>query len=325
MRVVSGMRPTGPLHLGHYVGAIKNWISLQEEHECFFFSADLHALTSHYASPGDIQKIAIDMLRDWLACGIDENKATLFCQSAIPQHTELFTFFSMITPLGWLERNPTFKEQRNEIKDKDLAQLGFFSYPVMQTADIALYKGNAVPVGQDQIPHVELSREIVRRFNHFFGDIFPEPQTLLTNTPKLAGTDGRKMSKSYNNSIYLNDSKEVVEKKIRSSVTDTQRVKRTDPGRPEHCSFYPLHTIFSSEDTQKEVQAACKNASIGCVDCKKMLLPNLYHTLEPIWEKQNKLEQKPDYLRNIWETGKTKASSIAQNTLLQVKEALKLI
>lgn len=319
------MRPTGPLHLGHYVGAIKNWVSLQKEHECFFFSADLHALTSNYASPDNMQKFSIDMLKDWLACGVDADKTTLFCQSDVPQHTELFTFFSMITPLGWLERNPTFKEQRNEIKDKDLAQLGFFAYPVMQTADISLYKGNAVPVGQDQIPHLELSREIVRRFNHFYGDIFPEPQALLTSTPKLVGTDGRKMSKSYNNAIYLSDTKEVVEKKIRSCITDTQRVKRTDPGRPEHCHFYPLHTIFSSEETQAEVKTACKNASIGCVDCKKMLLPNLYTMLEPIWDKQSKLDQNPKYLKDIWESGKNKALSIAQNTMQQVKEALKLL
>jgi len=325
MSIVSGMRPTGKLHLGHYFGVLKNWLTFQEERESFFLVADWHALTTQYQHTESIQSDTLQMTLDWLACGIDPEKSTLFIQSQVKEHAELFLLLSMFTPMGWLLRNPTFKEQINEIKDKDINHLGFFSYPVLQATDVLLYKGEQVPVGKDQVPHVEIMREIARRFNFITKtSVFPEPQEVLTPTSKLMGLDGRKMSKSYGNAILLSDTKETVEKKIRTMVTDPQRIKRLDPGDPEKCNLFPLHQTFSQPATIQEVTAGCTSASIGCVDCKKMLIPNINAFLEPILEKRHNLEKQPDLLQDILSHGQRRAAAQAGATLNEVRQTLKL-
>ncbi len=322
-RIVSGMRPTGALHIGHQWGALKNWVDLQNQgHECFYFIADYHALTSNYENPKEIAPSIKEMLRDWIACGLDPHKSVLFLQSHISQVPQLFLLFSMITPLGWLERNPTYKEQRQEIKDKDLSNLGFLSYPVLQTADISLYKGSCVPVGQDQVAHLELSREIVRRFNTLYGQTFPEPQALLTPSPKINGLDARKMSKSYNNAIFLNDSKLEVEKKIQSMVTDPKRQRRSDPGNPDDCNLFPLHLLYSSDQTILQVKDGCTSAQMGCVECKKRLIEPLNDSLFVIQEKRKTLND--SRLDEILVMGCQKASDVAAKTIIEVKEKMGL-
>ncbi len=323
-RVLSGMRPSGKLHLGHFHGVLENWIRLQKESASFFFVADWHALTTEYNNPSNIQDNIKEMVIDWLSCGIDPDRTTIFLQSAVKEHAELHLLLSMITPLSWLERNPTYKEQIEEVKDKDLHTYGFLGYPVLQTADIIIYKANAVPVGIDQAPHLELSREITRRFNFLYGETFPEPQTLLTETPKLLGTDGRKMSKSYNNAIFLSDPPDVIEKKILPMMTDPARQRRTDKGNPEICPVYFLHRIYSTPETITWVEKGCTTAGIGCIECKKSLIPSIIKRLEPIQNKRQELVKKPDIVNDVLNKGTQKAREIAQATMTGVRKAMKI-
>ena len=329
-RVLSGMRPSGKLHLGHFHGVIENWLKLQKEHECFFFVADWHALTTEYNNPSNIQDNIREMVIDWLSVGIlgtdlkSVPNSIIFLQSSIKEHAELHLLLSMITPLSWLERNPTYKEQVEEVKDKDLHTYGFLGYPILQTADIIIYKANMVPVGIDQAPHLELSREITRRFNYLYGDTFPEPQTLLTETPKLLGTDGRKMSKSYNNAIFLSDPPDVIEKKILPMMTDPARQRRTDKGNPELCPVYFLHRIYSTPETIAWVEQGCKTAGIGCIECKKSLIPSIIKRLEPIQKKRAELVKNPDIVNEVLNRGNAKAKKIAQETMMGVRKALKI-
>ncbi len=324
LRVLSGMRPSGKLHLGHFHGVLENWLKLQKENECLFFVADWHALTTEYANPSNIRDNIREMVVDWLSVGIDPERSTIFLQSAIKEHAELHLFLSMITPISWLERNPTYKEQLEEVKEKDLHTYGFLGYPVLQTADIIIYKANAVPVGIDQAPHLELSREIARRFNFLYGETFPEPQTLLTETPKLLGTDGRKMSKSYNNAIFLSDPPDVIEKKILPMMTDPARQRRTDKGNPEICPVYFLHKIYSTPETIVWVEQGCKTADIGCIECKKSLIPSIVKKLEPIQKKRVELVKNPDVVNDVLNKGNEKAKKIAQETMAGVRKVLKL-
>ena len=327
-RVLSGMRPTGKLHLGHYVGALGNWVKLQEQYECFFFVADWHALTTDYADTSRVKQSCIEIMIDWLAAGLDPEKCTMFIQSHVPQHAELHLLFSLVTPLGWLERVPTYKEQRDNIKDKDLSTYGFLGYPVLQSADILIYKGNYVPVGEDQVAHVELTREIARRFNHFYpgsrGPVFPEPQPLLTPSPKLPGTDGRKMSKSYGNAILLSDDEAVVRQKLKPMVTDPKRVRRTDPGNPDDCPVGSLHKIFSGSETLKNVYAGCTTAAIGCIDCKAWAADSILKVLNPMQERRAKFEAEPKLAWDILEAGSERARKAAESCMREVRSAMHL-
>jgi tryptophanyl-tRNA synthetase len=324
-RVLSGMRSTGKLHLGNYVGALQNWVRMQDQYECFFFIADWHALTTDYADTSKVKENSLEVLLDWLAAGLDPDRSTLFIQSHIPLHAELHLLFSMITPLGWLERVPTYKEQRENITEKDLTTYGFLGYPVLQAADILIYKGNFVPVGEDQVPHVELTREIARRFNQFYGKsrpVLPEPQPLLTPTPKLPGTDGRKMSKSYGNTILLTDAEPVVRQKLKTMVTDPARVRRTDPGNPDLCPVGDLHKIFSSQETMARVNEGCRSAGIGCIECKGWAADALLKVLLPIQERRKKYEENPRLAWDILMTGTGKAAKVAEATMKEVRAAM---
>src|SRR6056297_1960745 len=278
-RIVSGMRPTGALHLGNYHGALQNWITMQDAYDCFFFIADWHALTSDYENPAYIREYSRKMMIDWLGAGLSPQKSTLFIQSHIPQHAELFLLLSMITPVPWLERNPTYKEQIDELQNKDLSTFGFLGYPVLQAADIIIYKAEGVPVGVDQAPHIELTREIARRFNHLYGRVFPEPETVLTESAKILGTDRRKMSKSYDNAIFLSNPAETIRKKVATMITDPQRKKRTDPGDPDICNVYSFHQMYSGPDMTAEINRDCRNAAIGCVECKQKMAESLIEAL----------------------------------------------
>jgi len=322
-RVLSGIQPSGPLHLGNLIGALSNWIRLQDKYECYFFVADLHALTTGYGNPYQIKEYTVDLLMNFIAAGLNPEKSTIFIQSQIPEHSELHVFLSMITPLGWLERVPTYKEKKEQIKDKDLDTYGFLGYPVLQTADIIIYRAKYVPVGVDQIPHLELSREIARRFNYLYeNEFFPEPEALLTDFPKVPGTDGRKMSKSYGNAIYLSDNQTIVTEKISTMVTDPARKRRTDKGDPAKCPVFDLHKIFSTEDEKKEVTIGCATASIGCIDCKKILIKHVIETLRPIWEKRQELINNPSLLIDIAHEGSKKAKKVAGETLKEMKEVI---
>ncbi len=392
--VVSGMRPTGKLHLGHYFGVIKNWLNLQEEGgKRFIFVADWHALTTSYTDTERLKENIENLMLDWLACGLDPDKNTLFIQSLVKEHAELYLLFGMITPKSWLELNPTYKDLKYnllklhelketfrqkverlipllleglevKIEDKEgfeevlkeqlaealiqalfegkiegdllkrlnidkklLYQIdtyGFLGYPVLQAADILVYKGNSVPVGEDQLPHIELTREIARRFNRLYGETFPEPQPLLTETPKVVGTDGRKMSKSYNNAIYLSDSAEEVEQKVRRMVTDPQRVRKTDPGRPEVCPVFTLHKLFTDPQEVKMIEEDCREARIGCVQCKKILAANINAFLEPIRERRNYYQSNKGELWDIFREGSRRARDVARQTLQEVREKMNL-
>ena len=311
-RVLSGMRPTGKLHLGNYMGALANWVRLQDQYECYFFIADWHALTTDYADPGDLQAKTLDVALDWLAAGLDPNKSTIFIQSHVPQHAELHLLFSMVTPLGWLERVPTYKEQQENLKGKDLSTYGFLGYPLLQAADILVYQAQYVPVGQDQVAHVELTREVARRFNSMYRtEVFPEPEALLTPSPKLPGTDGRKMSKSYGNTIGLSEAPAVVAFKVHSMSTGGQRIRQTDSGDPDLCPVGDLHKVFSPPEVIAETQKGCRTASIRCEACKIEAARSVCRVTEPIHEKRTMLELHIDeYLgttpqRLIDQSGKT--------------------
>jgi tryptophanyl-tRNA synthetase len=318
------MRPTGKLHLGHVVGALNNWVKLQNEYECFHFIADWHALTSDYADTSRIRENRIEMMVDWLAAGLDPKKSVMFVQSAVPQHAELHLLLSMITPLGWLERVPTYKEQRDNITDKDLGNYGFLGYPVLQSADILMYKGNYVPVGEDQVPHVELTREICRRFNSYYGDVFPEPQALLTPVPRLPGLDGRKMSKSYGNDISLSDTPEEITKKIKTMMTDPARKRRTDPGNPDVCPVFAYHKIYSTKETIQTVDRECRVAGIGCIDCKKWMSERLIEDLSPLLQRRREYAARTDEIKDIIADGNVRANVVATQTMGEVREAVKL-
>ena len=323
-RVVSGMRPTGKLHLGHFHGVLANWKELQENYECFFFAADWHSLTTEYANTEVIRSSTQEMLLDWLAYGIDPERSTIFVQSRVPQHAELNLILSMITPLSWLERNPTYKEQLDNIDTKDLSTFGFLGYPVLMASDIIVYKAGKVPVGHDQLPHLEITREIARRFNFLYEEVFPEPAALLTETPKVLGLDGRKMSKSYNNAVYLSESEEETRKKIMSMLTDVQRPRRSDPGEPDRCIAFTLHRLYTPADKRTEIVDSCRSAQIGCVDCKKILAQNVIDTLAPFREKRTQLSANSGLVDEILAEGSRKATNEAAKTMEEVRAAIKL-
>jgi tryptophanyl-tRNA synthetase len=394
-RVFSGMRPTGRLHLGHYFGALQNWVKLQDQYDCFFCVVDWHALTTHYEDTSSIAENTLQVATDWLAVGLDPAKATLFIQSSVLEHAELHLLLSMITPLGWLERVPTYKEQIENLKDRDLGTYGFLGYPLLQTADIVLYDGELVPVGEDQVPHIELAREIARKFNHQFGfsiseklndsknqkvrrqindivhtgafvdspvmidsawgmwtgqlqkiareigidnaieelpkaarkfykveRVLAEPGAMLTETPRLPGTDGRRMAKSYGNAIWLSDPPEEIRAKARNMMTDPQRVRRTDPGRPEVCPVFAYHKLFSTPETIAQVDRECRTAAIGCVDCKKLMADALVKWIEPIQAQRQKYEANPKEVWDILDAGSNQARKIAKKTMRRVREAI---
>jgi tryptophanyl-tRNA synthetase len=353
-RVLSGMRSTGKLHLGNYVGALENWVRMQDEYECFFFIADWHALTTDYADTSRLKENSVDVLLDWLAAGLDPAKCVMFIQSHIPAHAELHLLLSMITPLGWLERVPTYKEQKENIKEKDLGTYGFLGYPVLQSADILIYKADVVPVGEDQVAHVELTREIARRFNGFYAPplvidsnrltqdernrlgatpntdyvipriIFPEPAALLTPAPRLPGTDGRKMSKSYGNAVMLTDPEPVVRQKLKTMVTDPARIRRTDRGNPDVCPVGDLHKIFSTKETMAKVYEGCRSAGIGCIECKGWVADTVVKILNPMQERRKKYEDNPRLAWDILEAGSARAREVAGTTMQEVRESMGL-
>ena len=325
-RILSGMQPSGQLHLGNYHGALKNWIAMQDDFDCFFFIADLHSLTTLYENPQLLKKYSFEVAVDWLSSGLDPGKCTLFVQSEISEHAELHLILSMLVPVPWLERNPTYKEKQDEVKSVDMSSYGFLGYPVLQTADIVLYKANAVPVGIDQVPHLELSREIVRRFNKLYKKkVFVEPEAKISDVPKLNGIDGRKMSKSYNNAIFLSDSEKDITKKVKGMLTDPARGRRDDPGDPDACNLFPMHKIYSPIEEQEEIISACRKAEIGCGDCKLKLADNLLKSMLPSMEKRKEIAARPKDVYEILHVGTEKARAVARATLLEAKTAMKII
>jgi tryptophanyl-tRNA synthetase len=322
--VLSGLRPTGRVHLGNYFGAVRNWVQLQDTYECFYFVADWHALTSDYADPSKIRQSTFDAVADWLAAGMDPQKTTIFVQSDVKEHAELHLLLSMVTPLPWLERVPTFKDQQAQLADKDLNTYGFLGYPLLQTADVIVYRANYVPVGEDQASHLELSREIVRRFNNFYGPVFPEPQVLLTATPKVPGLDGRKMSKSYGNTIGLTASADEIRTLVSTMFTDPNRIRRKDPGNPDICNLFQFHKLFSDDATVARVDHECRTAQIGCVDDKKMLAEIMIEALRPIRDRREAIDRDPAI---VWETlreGGRRARARAGATLAAVRDAMQI-
>jgi tryptophanyl-tRNA synthetase len=318
------MQPSGRLHLGNFLGALENWRDLQQEHECFFFVADWHALSTNFEDTSQVKEFVQELLIDWLASGIDPERSTIFIQSHIPEHAVLHLLFSMIIPIPWLERNPTYKEKQEQITDRDLSTYGFLGYPVLQASDILLYKPDAVPVGKDQLPHLELTREIARRFNSLYGPVFPEPKELLTEFPKVLGTDGRKMSKSYGNTINLSDSEATVRQKLKTMVTDPARVRRKDPGNPEICPVFDFHKIFSPPPIINQVNQECRTAEIGCIDCKKFVADAMVDRLNPIWETRHTLTDNPRRLAEVVQHGCERATNVSRATLEEVKSAMKI-
>jgi tryptophanyl-tRNA synthetase len=323
-RILSGMRPTGALHMGNYLGALANWVAMQETYDCFFFVADWHALTSDYENPAGMEKYVHEIFLDWLSAGLSPEKCTLFIQSKIPEHAELFLILSMITPVPWLERNPTYKDQIVQLQNKDLSTFGFLGYPVLQAADIIMYKARGVPVGVDQVPHVEITREIARRFNFLYGPVFPEPEAILTQTPKILGVDRRKMSKSYGNAIYLSDSIEQVRAKVMQMITDPQRARRSDPGNPDVCNVFEFHKLYTETATVAQIGGQCRSAEIGCVECKKIMAANLIQAMAPIHEKRRYFQDRPEIVTQIIAEGNRKARHVAQETMREVRAAIKM-
>lgn len=322
-RILSGMRPTGKLHLGHLAGALSNWIRFQEEYDCFYEIADLHALTTDYQNPSGIRDNIREMLLDFLAFGLDPEKATIFIQSKVPEISEMHLLLSMITPLGWLERCPTYKEQLAQLADREITNYGFLGYPVLQTADIISFKAVRVPVGEDQVPHLELAREIVRRFNFLYGELFPEPEAILTVNPKLLGTDGRKMSKSYGNAILLADTPEEIRQKTATMFTDPLRPYRKDPGHPDACPVFGLLQMYRPEESAA-VRPACTSAQLGCSDCKKRLTEILLEFLAPYQRKREQLARENGLLQEILDRGNQRAREIVNGVLAEAKTKMGL-
>jgi tryptophanyl-tRNA synthetase len=325
-RVLSGMRPTGKLHLGNYMGALANWVKLQDQYECYFFIADWHALTTDYADTSQIVPNTLEVLLDYLAAGLDPERSVLFLQSRVPQHAELSLLLGMSTPLGWLERVPSYKEMQENLTSKDLTTYGFLGYPVLMAADILLYQPDFVPVGQDQQAHVELTREIARRFNQFYKlgerEVLPEPKVLLTPSPKLPGTDGRKMSKSYGNTILLSDPEPEVRKKLKTMVTDPARIRRTDKGDPDKCPVGDLHKVFSTPETMGKVYDGCRSAGIGCIECKGWAADGLVKVLQPIQERRASVTEAQAI--EILNEGSRRAGARAEQTMVEVREAMQM-
>jgi tryptophanyl-tRNA synthetase len=321
---LSGMQPSGLLHLGNLLGALENWKALQDQYDCFFFVADWHALSTNYADTSRIREFTRDMLIDWLAAGIDPERATVFVQSDNPDHAVLHLLLSMIVPIPWLERNPTYKEKQEQIAERDLSTYGFLGYPVLQAADILIYKADFVPVGKDQLPHLELTRELARRFNSLYKSVFTDPQELLTNFPKVLGTDGRKMSKSYGNTINLSDTEPVVRQKLKTMITDPARVRRTDPGNPDVCPVYDFHKIFSPSAVIEQVNRECRTAEIGCIDCKKLAADAIVQRLTPIWDARRKLTDETGHVDAVVDEGKRRAAEVSHQTLEEIETAMRL-
>lgn len=321
-RILSGMRPTGPLHLGNLHGALENWVNMQDAYECYFFIADWHALTSDYETPKGIRPYVRELMLDWLAAGLSPERSTLFVQSLIKEHAELFLLLSMITPVPWLERNPTYKDQIVQLSNKDLSTFGFLGYPVLQAADIIIYRAHGVPVGVDQVPHVEITREIARRFNFLYGNVFPEPEAILTPTPKILGFDRRKMSKSYGNAIFLSDPPDQIQAKVMKMITDPDRKLKTDPGNPAICNVFDHHKLYSPAEMIADVAERCPKATIGCVECKKMMAANLAAFLAPIREKRAYYQDRPELVEQMIVAGSDKARAVARQTMDAVRSAI---
>ena len=325
LRTVSGMRPTGPLHLGHYFGVLKNWVELQHTEEAYFFVADWHALTSDYADPSKVGQNIREMVKDWVGAGLNPEDCVIFRQSEVKEHAELSLLLSMITPVSWLERNPTYKEQQQQISNKDLGNAGFLCYPVLMAADILMYRPHGVPVGEDQLPHMELTREIARRFNYLYGgDLLPEPKAMLTPAAKCPGLDGRKMSKSYNNGIFLSDNMADIQEKERGMFTDKARLRKSDTGNPDVCNLFPYHVLLSSAEEQAEIRQGCTAATLGCVDCKKIFLRNLETFLTPLQQRRAVLDANPARVDEILAPGNERARAFACQTMHLVREKMGL-
>lgn len=321
--VLSGLRPTGRVHLGNYFGAIRNWVRLQDDYDCYYFVADWHALTTDYADPSGVEKATFDAVADWIAAGLDPERCTIFLQSEVKEHAELHLLLSMITPLPWLERVPTFKDQQQQLADRDLNTYGFLGYPLLQTADVIVYRAHFVPVGEDQAAHLEISREITRRFNYIYGEVFPEPQALFTEASKVPGLDARKMSKSYDNTIGLTASADEIRQLVSTMFTDQNRLRRKDPGNPDICNLYQFHRLFSDEETQERVDRECRAAAIGCVEDKKLLSEIMIESLAPIRRKREELDRDPSIVWDVLASGNRKARERAAETMELVRAAIK--
>lgn len=323
-RLLSGMRPTGSSHIGHLVGAYRNWVAMQDECDAFYCIVDWHALTTGYRDTGDLREHTLEIATDWLAVGLDPARCTLFVQSQVPEHAELHLLLSMVVPLGWLERVPTYKEQLRELGDRDIHTYGFLGYPVLQAADILIYDAAVVPVGEDQRPHVELTREIARRFNGIYGPVLTEPETRLTPSPRLLGTDGRKMSKSYDNVVGLAEDETAIRSRLKTMVTDPARKRRTDPGDPGKCPVFDLHRVFSDEETREWAAAGCRSAGIGCIECKSRLADRVVAEIAPIAERRRGYAERPDEVRDALAAGRREAREVAAATMERVRSAVRL-
>lgn len=321
--ILSGMRPTGKLHLGNYFGALKNWVKLQDEYNCYFVVVDWHALTTGYEDTADLKTRIDDIVIDWLSAGLDPEKCTIFLQSDVKEHCELHLLLSMITPLSWLYRCPTYKDQLSQLKDKNITTYGFLGYPCLMASDIMVYKADTVPVGEDQLPHIELTREMVRRFNFLYTEVFPEPKPLLTEAKVLPGIDGRKMSKSYDNTIAISDGPDEIRKKVSIMITDPARIRKDDPGHPEVCAVYQFHKVFS-ENELPEIEEMCRGGKVGCVKCKRNLANRMVEYMEPVYERRQKILTNPSIIREVVESGNINARKVAAKTMEEVREAMKI-
>ncbi|MBP7793322.1 MAG: tryptophan--tRNA ligase [Candidatus Goldbacteria bacterium] len=322
--ILSGMRPTGKLHLGHLEGVLKSYVEMQDKYRAFYMVADWHALTTNYEKPEDVSVNIADMFKDWLSVGMSPDKSTMFVQSAVKGHAELYLLLGMFTPVPWLERNPAYKEMKRELNDRDLSTYGFLGYPVLQAADILIYNADKVPIGEDQRPHLELAREIARRFNYLYGEFFKEPQEILTEMPKLPGIDGRKMSKSYDNAVFLSDTSDAVVKKVNQMFTDPEKAKKNDKGHPDNCVVHAFHGVYNA-DISKAITDECRKGQRGCVDCKMELAKKLNEVLEPIRQKRMEIEKKPDYVKDVMNAGNKNAREASEKTMSEVRKLMKLI